>query len=266
MRIGITMSESKTQFFINQAYVALMVNSGLKPIAIFPNSDIVDMAYTLDGLILPGGIDLDPIYYGEDNDSSMNVDPGKDAFERNVFHAFRNNGKPVFGICRGFQLIASELLATNPDLRRNIRFIYHINEHNQMSDQSLERNVCQHHVMCKTHVLYGDTDKTPKSMPVNSMHHQCLLVDLKKPEISLVQNFRVLAWTQRGLKIDKKNTGFPVVCEAFSVVEWGARVRAVQWHPEELNDTALLKNFFYYQANKQPVTVQAIATIGAPVV
>ena len=265
MRIGITMSESKTQHFINQAYISLVTNSGMRPIAIFPDSDIVDMANMLDGLILPGGIDIDPIYYGEDNDSSMNVDPKKDAFERSVFHTFRNNGKPIFGICRGFQLIVRELMATNESLSKHLRFILHINEHNQMNDQSLERNICQHYVMCKTHVLYGDADKVPKQMPVNSMHHQCLLVDLKKPEISLVANFRVLAWTQRGLKIDKKNTGFPVVCEAFSIVDWGARIRAVQWHPEELNDTNLLKNFFYYQSNKQTVTTPAIAAISAPV-
>jgi gamma-glutamyl-gamma-aminobutyrate hydrolase PuuD len=265
MRIGITMSESKTQHFINQAYISLITNSGMKPIAIFPDSDVVDMANMLDGLILPGGIDIDPIYYGEDNDSSMNVDPKKDAFERSVFHTFRNNGKPIFGICRGFQLIIRELMATNESLSKHLRFILHINEHNQMNDQSLERNICQHYVMCKTHILYGDADKVPKQMPVNSMHHQCLLVDLKKPEISLVANFRVLAWTQRGLKIDKKNTGFPVVCEAFSIVDWGARIRAVQWHPEELNDTNLLKNFFYYQSNKQTVTTPAIAAISAPV-
>jgi len=260
MRIGITMSESKTQHFINQAYISLITNSGLKPIAIFPDSDIADMSNMLDGLILPGGIDIDPIYYGEDNESSMNVDPKKDAFERTVFHAFRNNGKPIFGICRGFQLIVRELILTNEALNKNMRFISHINEHNQMNDQSLERNICQHFVVCKTHILYGNTDKTPRSIPVNSMHHQCLLVDLKKPEISLVANFRILAWTQRGLKIDKKNTGFPVVCEAFSIVDWGTRIRAVQWHPEELNDTSLIKNFFYYQGNKQ-ATVTPTADI-----
>lgn len=259
MRIGITMSESKTQHFVNQAYISLLTNSGLKPIAIFADSDIADMANMLDGLLLPGGIDIDPIHYGEDNESSMSVDPKKDTFERTVFHAFRSNGKPVFGICRGFQLIVRELMAANETLNENMRFISHINEHNQMSDQSLERNICQHFVTCKTHILYGDIDKTPKSLPVNSMHHQCLLVNLKKPEISLVQNFRILAWTQRGLKIDKKNTGFPVVCEAFSITDWGARIRAVQWHPEELNDTALLKNFFYYQSNKQPVTTPMVS-------
>lgn len=255
MRIGITMSESKTQFFINQAYAMLVSNAGFKPIAIFPNSDVADMAGMLDGLVLPGGIDLDPIYYGEDNDSSMSTDPKKDAFERAVFHTFRNNGKPIFGICRGFQLIAREFLATNPEIK-NMWFINHINDHNQMSDQSLERNICQHYVMCKPHILYGGTDKTPKRMPVNSMHHQCLVADLKKPEISLIQNFRVLAWTQRGIKVEKKS-GFPVVCEAFSIVDWGTRIRAVQWHPEELNDTALIKNFFHYNVNKNTITASA---------
>jgi len=261
MRIGITMSESKTQHFINQAYISLITNSGLKPIAIFPNSDITDMVGMLDGLVLPGGIDIDPIYYGEDNDSSMNVDPKKDAFERTVFHMFRNNGKPVFGICRGFQLIARELMLANRALSKNMRFVSHINEHNQVSDQSLERNICQHYVTCKTHILHGDTDRTAKPIPVNSMHHQCLLVDLKKPEESAVSNFRVLAWTQRGLKIDRKHTGFPVVCEAFSILDWGARIRAVQWHPEELNDVAILKSFFFYQSNKQGVTATALPVV-----
>ena len=60
----------------------------------------------LDGLLLSGGSDLDPCYYGEEAVPELGVTvPERDAFEMNlVEHALRS-GMPIFGICRGMQVL-----------------------------------------------------------------------------------------------------------------------------------------------------------------
>ena len=63
-------------------------------------------AAALDGLVLQGGADLSPESYGEaPADPAWRGDPTRDAFELALTRAFIAAGKPVFGICRGAQLI-----------------------------------------------------------------------------------------------------------------------------------------------------------------
>lgn len=65
-----------------------------------------DHAAALDGLILQGGADLDPVTYGEAPSAHLGpTDPVRDRFELELLRAFAAAGKPVLGICRGLQLI-----------------------------------------------------------------------------------------------------------------------------------------------------------------
>jgi gamma-glutamyl-gamma-aminobutyrate hydrolase PuuD len=65
-----------------------------------------DMAAALDGLLLQGGADVDPVMYGEPQRATRGpLDPARDRFERDLILAFAAAGKPVLGICRGMQLI-----------------------------------------------------------------------------------------------------------------------------------------------------------------
>lgn len=246
MRIGIPISSSKTQYFINQAYIQYVAEAGFTPVLIIPEISLDISLNTIDGILLPGGIDIDPIYYGEDNITSFAVDPVKDDFERKLFHAARKREKPIFGICRGFQLIAKEYLLTDNKLRESIYFCSHIPDHNQVDNQQLSRNIHQHFVEYSAHTLYKSKTEvnTFISMPVNSMHHQCLIVDFKKKGVLDSRGFKMAAWTQRGLKLTKNKDTTEVVCEAFRINKWGSQILAVQWHPEELLDVALLHNFF----------------------
>ena len=58
-----------------------------------------------DGLILCGGVDVDPHRYGEEINGSEKIDYDRDAAEFALLKAYVEAGKPVFGICRGHQLI-----------------------------------------------------------------------------------------------------------------------------------------------------------------
>jgi putative glutamine amidotransferase len=60
----------------------------------------------LDGLLLQGGADMSPKSYGETPINPMwSGDEVRDAYEIELFHEFVTQGKPVFGICRGHQVI-----------------------------------------------------------------------------------------------------------------------------------------------------------------
>lgn len=61
---------------------------------------------TLDGLLLQGGADMSPKSYGETPlNPAWSGDELRDQYEIELFHEFVTQGKPVFGICRGNQVI-----------------------------------------------------------------------------------------------------------------------------------------------------------------
>ncbi len=64
------------------------------------------MVEALDGLLLSGGVDIAPYHYGEDPMPSVKRISGvRDSTELALFSAARARGLPVFGICRGCQMI-----------------------------------------------------------------------------------------------------------------------------------------------------------------
>ncbi len=58
-----------------------------------------------DGLLLPGGVDVEPWRYGQENRGSLAMDAELDALQFTVLDAFVRAGKPILGICRGHQVI-----------------------------------------------------------------------------------------------------------------------------------------------------------------
>ena len=249
MYIAIPASISKIQYFVNQAYVEYIKEAGFEPVVVTPLNDTLAVAGHCDGLLLPGGIDVDPVFYGEDNFSSLGVDPAKDNFEREMFHAFLNLGKPIFGICRGLQLIAREYLHEFPRAMKWLEYVQHTDNHALTRELDIARNVPTHSVFADKNVLYDEPHPTYQPIFVNSMHHQCLFLHAPvqqpgkaKPKVRfIIENLRVLAYTRYGVPSKKKG----YIVEAFDIDGWGdSSIQAVQWHPEELKDVKLLQKFF----------------------
>src|SRR5210317_2211303 len=93
--------------FINTQYLKYLKKAKLNPVTISMFSDEATLAAG-DGLLLPGGIDVDPIYYLTDNEDSNYCNPDRDEFERKLIQMYVKAGKPIFGICRGLQLLFLE--------------------------------------------------------------------------------------------------------------------------------------------------------------
>lgn len=58
-----------------------------------------------DGLLLPGGGDMNPMLFGQSDAGSRDMDDYLDACQLETLRCFVEAGKPVLGICRGFQVI-----------------------------------------------------------------------------------------------------------------------------------------------------------------
>jgi putative glutamine amidotransferase len=58
-----------------------------------------------DALLLPGGGDVEPWRYGQQNTASRDLEPERDTSDLALLERFTGQGKPVLGICRGLQAI-----------------------------------------------------------------------------------------------------------------------------------------------------------------
>jgi putative glutamine amidotransferase len=68
--------------------------------------DVSVLAERMDGLLLSGGGDIHPRFYGRNlNGQFASVDEQRDERERDLLRSFCEKRKPVFGICRGIQVV-----------------------------------------------------------------------------------------------------------------------------------------------------------------
>ena len=70
-----------------------------------PPADVGAAFAMMDGLLLTGGVDLDPARYGQPNRGSRDIEPDRDELEALAWQAAGARGLPVLGICRGLQAI-----------------------------------------------------------------------------------------------------------------------------------------------------------------
>jgi putative glutamine amidotransferase len=90
-------------------YIEGVVGAGGAPVVLPAAGDervAEAVVHGLDGLLLSGGSDLDPGYYGEEPVPELGVTlPERDTFEMAVVGLALRLGVPIFGICRGMQLM-----------------------------------------------------------------------------------------------------------------------------------------------------------------
>ena len=101
------LEQSVAHWVLSGHAMAVMVPAVTRD-SIVKRSDLAldDYAAALDGLVLQGGNDVSPECYGE---TALHPDwvgdPVRDRYEMELIQAFVAAGKPVFGVCRGFQLL-----------------------------------------------------------------------------------------------------------------------------------------------------------------
>jgi len=103
-----TFAKSSTLQYVPDHYCKFIEAGGGLPVLIPILDDPVNagkIVAHLDGLILTGGVDVDPSLYGEKNTKSMGVCVERDRFEIALLNSARQQARAVLGICRGIQII-----------------------------------------------------------------------------------------------------------------------------------------------------------------
>ncbi|MES2503468.1 MAG: gamma-glutamyl-gamma-aminobutyrate hydrolase family protein [Myxococcota bacterium] len=195
----------KPVVLVNQAYVNLVADFGAIPVLVTENEAIVER---LDALLIIGGQDMDPAFWHAKQEVDYQAIPGvgkrfcrpldyapnrkRDQFELALYQAAKSKKIPIFGICRGLQLINiaeggtlhQELPESNiqhetgPDGTTQCHFI------------NIDPNSYAHELMQVT------------SYTMSSRHHQGI--------DRLAKNLKATAWSEDGLiemieQVDSEN-------------------------------------------------------------
>jgi putative glutamine amidotransferase len=204
-RIGVTCSPLRGPAYY-APYLRAVEAAGGEPVALDPSPDGLSpdrataMVHEIDGLLVPGGWDVDPPAYGEDRqEETPNVDPPLDRTEIALVRAAVDGSVPVFGICRGQQVIN---VALGGSLRQ------HIDGHDMHGHP---RDLLAHSIEGVPGSELSNV-LSSESVMVNSLHHQ----SVKK----VAPGLHVTAQSPDGV-VEGLESGDGMIV-------------AVQCHPEEL--------------------------------
>lgn len=192
-----------------QNYEHTLMKLGI-PFLVSLNADHTDSATHL---ILPGGGDITPAFFGQSDRGSLHVDTKLDILQFEILARFTAQKKPVLGICKGLQVI-------------NVHFGGDITQHIDTAENHKWVGRDQFHYVFRCNLgrkdffyqLYGN------SIKVNSAHHQA---------------------------INRMGEGLVPVCRAGDnviegLIHTSLPILAVQWHPERLEDGAGESLFSYF--------------------
>lgn len=218
-----------TRALCNMDYIDYVKAAGASPFVVCPGMDVTAIAEAMDGLLLTGGKDISPLLYGEDLDKqgASNCNLIRDVFEKKLYFAFLRKGKPVYGICRGFQLIG---------IFNGLSFIQEINTykdisrcHNQGSQEITGDNPV--HKMTSwgmMGLLCG------KALAINSFHHQGFFMKGKTKKGDWVRsNDNVLGWSRSNDEA-KVLEGLLLYLPSIPNGEQDTLIGGVQYHPERM--------------------------------
>ena len=162
--IGVVSSREGRRMMLNQPYLDAVWSAGGLPVVLSYTTDsekLAEYASTFDGFLFSGGVDVDPVKYGEEKAfDSVEIDNLRDAFEEGLFKAVYPTGKPLLGICRGLQSVNVWLGGT---------LHQHMEGHRQEAPG--EERTHPIHVIegSMFHRLCGKTE-----VMVNTFHHQAI--------------------------------------------------------------------------------------------
>ncbi|MDR2130366.1 MAG: gamma-glutamyl-gamma-aminobutyrate hydrolase family protein [Odoribacteraceae bacterium] len=207
--IGISANFKEGNSCIHDSYVHSIVRAGGIPLLIPVHSDIAslkEIVSRIDGLLLSGGGDINPLYSGEEPLPALGeVDVARDQYDLILTRLAANRQVPIFGICRGHQLINIAFGGKNHQ-----DIVTRVN-----GSLKHRQELAPGHGSHTARVKEGTTLFSilgRHTVVVNSLHHQAVK--------EVAPGFVVSATAPDG------------VIEAMEATDY--RIFSVQWHPEKM--------------------------------
>ena len=208
--------QERQRVALNAAYARAAIAAGLTPLVVpslISKDHAADVIAAVGGLMLTGGEDVDPRYYGESRHAQLEAtDDGRDAVELALYRAARERRVPILAICRGIQLVN---VAEGGTLYQDLP-----SQH--PSSVTHAGTNARHGLRVGPGTLLERVAGHPAS--VNSRHHQAVK--------TLAERLRAVAWAEDG------------VIEAVEPADPGSGwLLGVQWHPEDDVEAGLFEGF-----------------------
>ena len=222
-----TISKKVELHYLQVNYMQYIEAGGGVPVLVpvFGDSELVpDVVHRLDGLLVTGGVDIDPSLYGEPNTHSKGCNINRDNIEIALVNEFRRQVKPLMGICRGIQVIN---VAFGGGLYQDIPTQL---EGAQRHHRDEDGDEVFHQILLTRKSVLNDIFQSDE-LRVNSSHHQSVR-DVGK-------GLTVIAAAKDG------------VIEAVQCPDDRCTI-AIQWHPERMLNDELqveLARWFISQAS-----------------
>ena len=220
--IGLTGNFAEGETRLVERYYKGIVEAGGVPVVIPPLADkdvIINTLDSLDGLMLTGGGDINPLWAGEEPSPRLHsINRERDEAELLAVRLAYNRQIPMLGICRGIQVLVTALdgeveqdIAEGMQAGRLTPGSHALLKHSQDADR---REPTHTVIIEKDSALYGIYGTG--TLAVNSFHHQSVR--------KCGARFKVTAVAPDG------------VIEAIESSEYKS-IMGVQWHPEWLEDS-----------------------------
>lgn len=192
-------------------YTDSIVSAGMTPVmfpAALEPAEADRLVATVDGVLLSGGDDVDPVSYGATNTDSKRTSTEVDAFEIAVAGAARAQDRPVLAICRGLQILNVALGGTLLQEVTAPGGATHDSMSGDYEEMSARRHVVRFEPGSALAGIYGSSEAK-----VNTLHHQG--IDRIADE----------------LVVEGRSDDGLIEAARFSGDWWAL---GVQWHPERL--------------------------------
>lgn len=244
MIIGVLGRKVNNNIQVGTRYLEYLHKWGYTPLVIDPwcsnnnwDQSVERIISNIDGLLIPGGIDITPNLYGAPFIGAINCDLEYDTFQMQ-FITKALNKIPIFGICRGFQLLG---VYAGLDMIQDMN-LWDGHEH----AQNMSRNGLMHKVNIDMTTNFGKfmintfhnnlKDKIKNSiltLYVNSLHHQAFRYNTRYMPIT-DPKLLTLGTATGGLHINEHDKEeFWHITEIFEYINTEQKVLGVQFHPEE---------------------------------
>lgn len=204
--VGIAETCSGRGATAGQSYVNAVARGGNIPLIIPDNEYAEEVLHKVDLLLLIGGEDVNPAYYGAEPSPNLgDVNGRRDTFEMRLIKKAIDLKLPIFGICRGEQIMN---VAFGGSLYQDLPSEYPSNTAHRQGDKITEP---VHTITIDRDSRLFDVLQTPV-LGVNSSHHQAVK--------QLAPGFRVSARSKDNVVESIESDRYPAA--------------GVQFHPEML--------------------------------